>query len=122
MPGDTIRYFNNHLYINDQPVESIVVGPYNADGQRGSLVADEQLGGVRHQILLIPGATGRGDGTYVVPPGHYFMMGDNRDNSQDSRYIGFIPEANMVGRAVRIWMNWDFPHMPKWGRIGGRVQ
>jgi signal peptidase I len=52
------------------------------------------------------------------------MMGDNRDNSQDSRFaqVGFVPQENIVGKAVRIWMNWDFPKMPQWSRIGGRVE
>lgn len=122
MPGDTIRYAGDHLYINDQPVEESLLGVYDGELQPGSILMQEQLGSVRHQILLIPGVSGRGDGTFVVPPGHYFMMGDNRDNSQDSRFIGPIPEGNIVGRAVRIWMNWDFPAMPRWSRIGGRVE
>ncbi len=122
LPGDTIRYVNDHLFINGQPVESMLVGLYDGDMQAGSILMQEQLDSVRHQILLIPGVSGRGDGTFVVPAGYYFMMGDNRDNSQDSRFIGPIPEANIVGRAVRIWMNWDFPGMPRWSRIGGRIE
>jgi signal peptidase I len=121
LPGDTIRYANQRLYINDQPVERVVKGIYSNDGQPDLLLSEEHLGGVRHDILLLPFPNDRGDGTFVVPQGHYFMMGDNRDNSQDSRYIGPIPEGNIVGRAVRIWMNWDFPGMPKWGRIGDKV-
>ena len=121
LPGDTIRYANQKLYINDQPVEHLVKNIYSTDGQPDMLLFEEHLGAVRHDILLLPYPSDRGDGTFVVPEGHYFMMGDNRDNSQDSRFIGPIPEGNIVGRAVRIWMNWDFPGMPKWGRIGGKV-
>jgi signal peptidase I len=52
------------------------------------------------------------------------MMGDNRDNSQDSRFamVGYVPEQNVVGKAVRIWMNWGFPAAPQWDRIGNKVQ
>ncbi len=123
LPGDTIRYANKRLYINDQPIEHVLKGTYHAaNGQPDSLLYEEHLGSVDHDILLLQFPNTRGDNTYVVPPGHYFMMGDNRDNSQDSRFIGYIPEGNIVGRAVRIWMNWDFPNsMPKWGRIGGKV-
>lgn len=64
-------------------------------------------------------------GTYVVPPGFYFFMGDNRDNSQDSRFseLGFVPEDNIVGKAVRIWASFDgFPPSIRWSRIGSAIQ
>jgi signal peptidase I len=60
----------------------------------------------------------------VVPPGSYLMIGDNRDNSADGRYWGYVPEANLVGKATRIWFNWDLQRSggPKWGRIGMRIE
>ena len=60
----------------------------------------------------------------VVPPGHYLMIGDNRDNSYDGRYWGFVPEDHLVGKATRIWFNWDLQRSggPKWSRIGRRIE
>lgn len=123
LPGDRIRYRGKRLWINDEPVEATVAGRYpgGCPIEPVATLLEERLGAVSHAILNCPDSEGR-EGDFVVPAGHYFLMGDNRDNSQDSRYIGFVPEGNVVGRAVRIWMNWDFPHMPQWSRIGGKVE
>ncbi|MCC5795546.1 MAG: signal peptidase I [Chromatiales bacterium] len=123
MPGDTVIWRNKQLFINGEPVTMEPLGRFMGPEQPGALLAREMLGPVQHQVLLMSNMRG-GEGTFVVPDGHYFMMGDNRDNSRDSRFaeVGYIPEELMVGRAVRIWMNWDFRSMPQWRRIGQRIQ
>ncbi len=123
LPGDTVMYRNRRLFINGEIVESERAGKYQGESQRGSLLYNESLGGVEHDILLMPGRRSL-EGTFIVPEGYYFMMGDNRDNSRDSRYpgVGIVPDKNIVGKAVRIWMNWEFPKMPRWSRIGHEIK
>jgi signal peptidase I len=124
LPGDTVRYQDKRIYINGEPVDLSIRGDYQGPGAGGALLAVETLSDVQHEVLLSKGRFGR-EGEFVVPAGHYFMMGDNRDNSRDSRYdgVGFVPEENLVGKAVMIWMNWDVSNSgPDWGRIGNRIE
>jgi len=112
LPGDTITYRFKQLYINGEPVDTERLGAYSSNDVKcttprpDAMRLEENLGGVKHDILLHQGTPGR-DGQWVVPEGHYFVMGDNRDRSNDSREWGFVPEANLMGRAVGIWMNFD---------------
>jgi signal peptidase I len=125
LPGDVVEYEDGskRLTINGTPVEMDVIGPY--EDEPYMVVGHEKLGEHDHEVLLKRGAVSRG-GRYEVPPGHYFVMGDNRDNSRDSRFEGveYVPEENLVGRAVRIWMNWRWPAEggPQWSRIGKRIE
>ena len=123
LPGDDIVYQNSQLIINGETILLVDKGLYERDGSIPARLLTEELGAIEHDILLEPLSMGR-QGVYTVPKGYYFMMGDNRDNSQDSRFsqVGFVPEANVVGRAVRIWMNWSIPSAPKWERIGRKIQ
>ncbi|MFT4591814.1 MAG: signal peptidase I [Gammaproteobacteria bacterium] len=123
LPGDKITYRNKRLYVNNEPVSLEYLGLYETDLGAEVRIARESLGTVEHDILLMPYQQSM-EGTFVVPEGHYFMMGDNRDNSRDSRYpgVGFIPADHVVGRAVRIWMNWDFPGSLQWRRIGMAIE
>lgn len=113
LPGDTITYRNKVLYVNGEPMPQTIVGPWIGEGVNRNLPGTapqlriEDLGQVEHPILIHPSRPDLRQGSWVVPPGHYFAMGDNRDRSADSRYWGFVPEQNLVGRAERIWMHWD---------------
>lgn len=132
-PGDTIDYRNKTLIINGKPLKQVKLGLYNGSGSgehmTGNLENVETLGETEHSILINqlypdfpPGCQMLTSGTIRVPEGYYFVMGDNRDNSNDSRCWGYVPEENLAGKAFGIWMSWDSNRegfLPiAWERIG----
>jgi len=126
LPGDHIHYVDKKLYINGQAVNQVSLGRYQGVGQgknmSGAELLSEDLLGVEHEILINHRAPNI-EGNFIVPPGHYFMMGDNRDNSNDSRYWGTVPEENLVGKAFFIWMSWDWQYKGVgFDRIGTVIQ
>ncbi len=132
LPGDQVRYTSDkRLYVNGQMVAEQLVGA--EPGTLGSAeLYKEKLGEAEHLIrkemsrYRMPP-----DQSWTVPAGHYFMMGDNRDNSNDSRYwddpsipkelLGMVPDQNIVGKAFAVWMSWPEPklsHFPSLSRVG----
>ncbi len=114
LPGDEVTYRGRTLYVNGVQVATLPDGSYSGTTRSKDYVnytrVTEKLPELDHEILLgpPPGFAGGPEGSWRVSEGHFLVMGDNRSNSLDGRVWGLVPEANLVGKAFVIWMNWDF--------------
>jgi len=123
LPGDHVVVHDNAIFINGARIPTKRGGEYTGGyGFSGADLEVEQIDGRNHQIML---AQNRRSTDYdsVVPPFNYFFMGDNRNDSEDSRFaqVGFVPDRNLDGRAMLIWMNWRIPGWPIWNRFGIKI-
>ncbi|MBI5388644.1 MAG: signal peptidase I [Verrucomicrobia bacterium] len=125
LPGDTVAMTDNHLFINGQSVayeamENAVIDQSSAGDPPPHLVATEHLDARKHPVMVTPRINSiRSFGPVRVPAGHYWVMGDNRDNSFDSRYFGFVERRRILGRATAVVASLDRNHhyAPRWERF-----
>lgn len=139
LPGDRVQMLHGVLYLNDSPVQKVRVADYVEDynGYRHHVPRyRETLPGGKSYFVLDREIEGLNDNTpvYTVPAGHYFMMGDNRDDSDDSRgVVGYLPAENLIGRAdfkffsiddrkTQFWTFWKWPTAIRWDRLFNRVE
>ena len=124
LPGDEVTYEDRLFIVNGELVETDgdipYVSPIDELPVRGAVVRSELLGEQPHEILEYPSEAAKRSGIFTVPEGHYFMVGDNRDRSNDGRFWGFVPEENLVGKARFIWMHWNDGII--WSRLGDSIK
>ncbi len=111
MPGDVIEVKDYQVYINGKPLPLKKVGEVYEDGNKKLIFEETLPNGVKHKIALYedPIMLRKDVPQTVIPDGYYFVMGDNRDNSEDSRYWGFLPRENIVGKAFVVYFSGDIP-------------
>jgi signal peptidase I len=120
VPGDRIEMRDNTLFVNGHAAQWREIGLQDDSEQGSSVVVEENLAGVNHEVMFTPQmAAVRSFGPLTVPPGRYFVMGDNRDNSNDSRFIGLIDRQRIVGKATAVAFSFDRAHhfAPRFNRF-----
>lgn len=123
LPGDHVVVRDNRVYVNGALEPLTLTGVYgDGYGFTGAQLGTERFGDSDHTLMFARNLYAT-DFDGVVPAGHYFFMGDNRNDSQDSRFpqVGFVPDANLVGHAMRIWLNFRLSDGPRWRRIGTKI-